>query len=152
MCAVEGAMYIMVFSWSQALLSARMAISEWQDLPPFGLIFASFMSATTLGSVLFKIHAYGHSGVQGSLVSLRLAAATASASLVTSVIAHSEACRFMAFCVFELCLGVYFPSMGHLRSKAVGDRRRASWYGIMRIPLNVYIQIAMMAVQEGEYF
>lgn len=140
----------MVFTWPQALLSARMAVSEWQEQPPFGLIFACFMSATTLGSLLFKIHSYTNTGIQGSLTALRLAMATASASLVASVIAHSEYWRFLAFCIFELCLGAYFPSIGYLKSRAVDDQQRGKWYGLMRIPLNVYIQIALVMVEQGQ--
>jgi hypothetical protein len=140
----------MVFSWPQALLSARTAVSEWQEKPPFGLIFACFMSATTLGSQLFKIHSHTHAGVQGALAALRLAMAIASTSLVVSVITRSEYWRFLAFCVFELCLGAYFPSIGYLKSRAVDDKQRAKWYGIMRIPLNIYIQIALVMVEQGQ--
>jgi hypothetical protein len=143
-------MYIMVFSWPQALLSARTAISEWQEQPPYGLIFACFMSATTLGAQLFKIHSHICNGIQGALTALRLAMAAASASLVVSVLARSEYWRFLAFCVFELCLGAYFPSIGYLKSKAVNNQQRAKWYGIMRIPLNIYIQIALVMVEQGQ--
>ncbi|KAI6783439.1 uncharacterized protein J7T54_004466 [Emericellopsis cladophorae] len=43
-CFLEGSMYIMVYSWSQALTSARDLAFEWaRGKPPFGLIFANFM-------------------------------------------------------------------------------------------------------------
>lgn len=143
-------MYLMVFAWPEALVSARVAVSEWQEKPPFGLIFSNFMAATTLGSLLFKAFSRASGGVPSSLMALKLTMATAAASLVTSVLARSEFSRFLAFCVFELALGGYFPSIGHLKSMAVGDEQRASLYGLMRIPLNVYVQVALVTVQEGD--
>ncbi|GAB7366688.1 hypothetical protein MBLNU230_g0646t1 [Neophaeotheca triangularis] len=61
----EGSMYLFVFFWSPALLSARIRSAETTagnetatpgstpDPPPFGLIFSTFMSAMMLGSLLY---------------------------------------------------------------------------------------------------
>ena len=63
-----------------------------------------------------------------------------------------EAC-FLSFLLFELCVGIYFPSVGTLKSELVEERMRATVpgasqphlafsegtgfrYNICRVPLN----------------
>jgi hypothetical protein len=40
--------------------------------------------------------------------------------------------------------------MGSLKSKLVDDSSRASVYGILRIPLNVFVVLALSTTKEGE--
>ncbi|CAN9110717.1 unnamed protein product [Alternaria alternata] len=40
--------------------------------------------------------------------------------------------------------------MGSLKSKLVEDGSRASIYGILRIPLNVFVVLALSTTKEGE--
>jgi hypothetical protein len=42
--------------------------------------------------------------------------------------------------------------MGSLKSKLVDDGSRASIYGILRIPLNVFVVLALSTTKEGELF
>jgi hypothetical protein len=54
------------------------------------------------------------------------------------------------FCVFELCCGVYYPVMASLKGKLVDDGLRASVYGMLRIPLNVFVVLALSITKEGK--
>lgn len=54
------------------------------------------------------------------------------------------------FCIFEVCCGIYYPSMGSLKSKLVDDSMRASVYTILRVPLNAFVVLALSTTQEGE--
>merc|ERR1719324_837936 len=47
--------------------------------------------------------------------------------------------NFWAFVVFELCVGVYFPSICTLKSEAVPESHRATIYNIFRAPMNAIV-------------
>jgi hypothetical protein len=82
--------------------------------------------------------------------------------MLTGLLALASACFFIpghfrderitlwCFCIFELCCGVYYPAMGSLKSKLVEDGSRASIYGILRIPLNVFVVLALSTTKEGK--
>lgn len=54
------------------------------------------------------------------------------------------------FCIFEVCCGIYYPSMGSLKSKLIEDGMRASVYTILRVPLNAFVVLALSMTKEGE--
>merc|ERR1719198_857134 len=44
-----------------------------------------------------------------------------------------------AFVIFELCVGIYFPSICTLKSEAVPESHRATIYNIFRAPMNAIV-------------
>lgn len=64
---------------------------------------------------------------------------------------RDERLTLWCFCVFELCCGIYYPVMGSLKSKLIEDGSRASIYGILRIPLNVFVVLALSTTKEGTH-
>merc|ERR1740117_1407182 len=46
---------------------------------------------------------------------------------------------FTAFVFFEFCVGLYFPSIGVLKSEIVPENVRTTMYNIYRIPLNAVV-------------
>lgn len=141
-------MYIMVFYWSEAIISARAAANDTGDIP-FGLIFANFMSAMTLGSLLFSHITRRSNSIQLSSHAVQLVTSIAASALLVVVLAQGELLRFWALCVFECCLGVYFPSMGFLKGNVIGDEYRGRIYGLMRLPLNIFVVASLGSVKEG---
>ena len=83
--------------------------------------------------------------------------------ILTSTLAVAAGCFFIpgyfrderitlwCFCFFELCCGVYYPVMGSLKGKLIDDGSRASIYGILRIPLNAFVVLALSTTQEGKF-
>lgn len=143
-------MYIMVYSWSQALTSARDRAFDWaKGKPPFGLAFASFMCAWTLGSFFFSYLTRNGNSTKLSYSTVQAAMAAASAFLLLTVWADGETHRFWAFCTFEFCLGIYFPSMSFLKGNLISNAQRARVYGLMRVPLNTFVVLALATVEEG---
>ena len=154
-------MYIFVFYWSAAMKSAHalsLHVIDENDAAniPFGVIFATFMAAMMLGSLGFT-HASAASSRFPSIAKfltpsmlLTLAIAGASISLLFTVLIKDEFISFWAFCVFEACIGIYFPSMGAQRAAIVDDGVRAKIYGILRIPLNVFVVVALTTTVEGD--
>ena len=82
--------------------------------------------------------------------------------ILTGVLVLASVCLFVpghvrderitlwCFCVFELCCGAYYPVMASLKGKLVDDGLRASVYGMLRIPLNVFVVLALSTTKEGE--
>lgn len=143
----EGSMYLFVFFWSPALKSSR-AVSGITDSPPFGLIFSCFMSAMMMGSMLFSAVELRNERDTGKLLLLILA--LAANSLLIPVLVTAEAITFWSFTLFEMCVGLYFPTMSRLKSELVEDAVRGKIYGMMRLPLNVFVVFALSVTREGE--
>lgn len=143
-------MYIMIYAWSQAIVSARHRALTWAS-PPFGLIFANFMCALTLGSFFFNHLTWEHNSIQRSSHVVQLAVSLSATSLLVTVLVEAEWCRFWAFCVFEFCLGMYFPSMAYLKGRLVSNEQRGKIYGLMRFPLNAFVVLSLASVQKGTY-
>ncbi|TVY84696.1 Molybdate-anion transporter [Lachnellula suecica] len=152
-CFFEGSMYLFVFFWTPALKSAA-SHSNSTNLPPslpLGMIFACFMGSTMLGSLLFNLLISKYQLLSPSRL-LTMIFATASSALLAPIIFTSETLTFWAFCVFEMCVGMYWPSVGYLKGRFVEDGVRARVYGMLRIPLNVFVVVALGIMQEGEAY
>ncbi|TPX18860.1 uncharacterized protein E0L32_011475 [Thyridium curvatum] len=154
----EGSMYLFVFYWTPALKSAAAAASASSaaDLP-YGIIFASFMAAVLAASLAFNL-VMGRGLVRYSSLLLGLMVAS---HLVFFVLARepqpkqpedggsgssgsTEQRTFWLFCAFEACVGAYWPCMGYLKGRLVGDAVRGRVYGLMRIPLNLFVVAALL--------
>jgi len=127
----EGSMFAFVFNWTPALDSKVVP-------PPHGVIFAIFMMACMCGASVATI-------VGDALKpSLRLMATftigIGSFGIMSLVAGNGNLMTcFMAFCVFEFSVGLYFPSIGVLKSEVVPENIRTTMYNIYRIPLNAVV-------------
>ena len=143
----EGSMYLFVFFWSPALISSR-KLADNTDPPPFGIIFSCFMCAMMLGSLVFSAVTPGTSRDAAKLMLTILA--LASYALLIPVLHRAEVLTFWSFALFEICVGLYFPTMSRLKSEIVGDAVRAKVYGLMRMPLNVFVVVALGITKDGD--
>ena len=151
-CFFEGSMYLFVFFWTPALKATRVALPTTipptsPDLP-LGMIFASFMGSVMLGSLLFNFLVTTYAFVSPARF-LTAIFALASSTLLITVISKDERMTFWSFCVFEACVGMYFPSIGYLKGKIVDDGIRARVYGMLRVPLNIFVVVALSLTREG---
>lgn len=105
----EGSMYLFVFLWVPSLQEFA------NESLPLGYIFASYMVSMMLGSLVYTfIISISHA----SSVSLHaklssIVCIVAALCFVTSVITLDPRYRFYAFCLFEACVGVYYPVQGN---------------------------------------
>ncbi|EFQ33535.1 major facilitator superfamily transporter [Colletotrichum graminicola M1.001] len=141
----EGSMYLFVVLWSPVLVSA----SSSPETLPYGIIFASFMASTLLASLLYPRLLALVSTPSRLLLSVLFAANAVFFALGTGA-PRAEQVTFWLFCLFEACVGLYFPSMGYLKGKVVDDGVRAQVYGVLRIPLNVFVVVSLMFSSEGQ--
>mmetsp|Transcript_24249 Transcript_24249/g.61799 ORF Transcript_24249/g.61799 Transcript_24249/m.61799 type:complete len:510 (+) Transcript_24249:81-1610(+) len=130
----EGSMFAFVFNWTPALNSSKIP-------PPHGVIFALFMMSCMCGASM--------STLLGSIMkpATRLNVTFASGFACFVMASHAVASgaednlrlSLMAFLMFEFCVGVYFPSVGVLKSEIVPEAVRGTVYNIYRIPLNAIV-------------
>jgi len=115
----------------------------------FGLIFAILMCSLMLGSML-------HTFVTSAKMSIphpKLLIYTLSAAslcFAIPVVVRDEKVTFWCFCAFEVCCGIYFPSVARQRERLIEDGIRAQMYGLMRIPLNVFVVAVLATTREGK--
>lgn len=140
-------MYLFIFFWSPALKSAH-KLAGLSGTLPFGTIFANFMGALMLGSMLFTIVMTSKKWLTCREI-LQTVVCLASLSLLFTTLLKNEYITFWLFCLFEACVGMYFPSMGYQKGKIVDDGNRAHIYGILRVPYNIFVVVALGLTKEG---
>ncbi|KAL8917471.1 MAG: hypothetical protein Q9172_005838 [Xanthocarpia lactea] len=149
-CCFEGSMYLFIFFWSPALKSSHILAHHHSALP-FGIIFASFMGAMMLGSMLFTKILTDKKWMTCREL-LQAVVTLASGSLLFTIFFRSEYVTFWLFCLFEACVGMYFPAMGYQKGKVVADGERAHIYGLLRIPFNIFVVVALSLTKEGDAY
>lgn len=133
----EGAMYIFVFSWTPTLEDT----AEDEGMP-HGTVFASFMVSIMIGTFLYQ-----HQSALATRPTeqiLKLNAVAAAACLAVPAVTASHRATLLAFCGFEVCVGVYFPAMGFLRAKYIPEEVRATVVNIFRVPLNLFVVAVLL--------
>ncbi|KAL1872028.1 hypothetical protein VTK73DRAFT_1696 [Phialemonium thermophilum] len=80
---------------------------------------------------------------------LAAAVLAAGMSLLLAVCLPGEAGRYAAFLVFEVCNGVYMPCVAYQRGLVVNEANRAGMYGLMKLPLFVFVIVALCMTAEG---
>jgi len=139
----EGAMYVFVFMWTPALESTS-------HLPIYhGWVFASFMICVLIGSVIFKWLLERGIRVEKSAMYV-FAIAAVSIAIPANIANHTF--RFLAFCVFEVCVGMFWPSLGFMRSRYVPEEVRATVMNMFRIPLNFIVCIVLYHISSLSEF
>jgi hypothetical protein len=145
-------MYLWIFFKFPALKLSRQEGGGDSELP-FGMMFAALMCAMMLGSLFFTYYSSLKMSGRGVVLSSKILTATlfvASGCFILPVLVHDEHITFWCFCVFEICCGIYFPSIAHLKEQIVEDGVRAKIYGILRMPLNIFVVLGLMLTREGK--
>ena len=76
--------------------------------------------------------------------------ALASYAVMLPVLQRKETVTFWSFALYEMCVGLYFPTMSRMKSELVEDAVRAKVYSLMRLPLNVFIVAALGVTKDGD--
>lgn len=135
----EGSMYIFVFMWTPAITEVTDA-SKYPDGLPFGLIFSTFMVCCMAGSSCFSI-LVERIKVE-KLAAIIFACAAVSMGLIG--IGRTSTVKFLAMNLFEMTVGMYFPTFGTLKGVIVPESKRAAIYNLYRIPLNFIVLFSLL--------
>lgn len=147
----EAAMYIFVLQWPPAI--SRAVAKAFGDgvATPYGTVFSCFMACCLFGSTLFgqfaKMGVPSTEGfTAGMLAVATLAMFTATLTVSSSVM--NLPALVASFFAFEACVGMYFPSIGTLRSKYVPDSHRSVIMNLFGIPLNILVVTVFLSISK----
>ncbi|KAL2912828.1 hypothetical protein HK105_207715 [Polyrhizophydium stewartii] len=135
----ESAMYTFVFLWSPVLEG----VVGSGAILPFGVIFSSFMVCMMIGSTLFKMAI--ERGISHETI-IKYTFALAAVALLVPALTKSEFVNNVAFNLFEMCCGLYYPAIGSIRSKVVPEETRSTVMNIFRVPLNLIVVVILLKV------
>merc|ERR1719240_1780408 len=127
----ESSMFIFVFNWTPVL-------KQGAEVPPFGMIFSTFMMACMIGASICALC----SNVQTKKMLCFALVLGAAVMLIPAYGGMSESLsmyNLWAFVIFELCVGIYFPSICTLKSESVPESHRATIYNLFRAPMNAIV-------------
>ena len=137
----EGSMYIFVFMWTPALTAlAKEELGDKFEGLPFGVIFSTFMVCCMAGSSIFSIAMEKLKPEQLAVTVFGVAAF----AFAMIIFAASATSTFLAMNLFEVCVGMYFPSMGTMKGMIVPEDKRAAIYNLFRIPLNFIVLFSLL--------
>ena len=145
----EAAMYIFVLQWPPAISGAITQYFGSGATTPYGTVFSCFMACCLFGSTLFgqlaKMGLPTEKSTSGmlSVAALAMGGATFAASSASTPLWTLVA----GFFAFEACVGMYFPSIGTLRSKYVPDSHRSVIMNLFGIPLNVLVVSVFLSIK-----
>ncbi|KAK8031052.1 major facilitator superfamily transporter [Apiospora arundinis] len=142
----EGSMYLFVFCWVPAL----QAVQKTEGELPYGLIFSSYMACVMAASLTFNLV------MQRRLLkySRLLVGLLVMANFVFVKLCgpRDESVTFWCFCLFEACVGFYWPCIGYLKGRMIDDGNRSRVYSMMRIPLNIFVVVSLMMTRQSDGF
>jgi hypothetical protein len=137
----EGSMYIFVFMWTPALTTlAKAEMGDKFEGLPFGVIFSTFMVCCMAGSSIFSIAMERMKPEQLAVIVFGVAAF----AFLMVVYSGGATTTFLAMNLFEVCVGMYFPSMGTMKGMIVPENKRAAIYNLFRIPLNFIVLFSLL--------
>lgn len=139
-------MYLFVFFWVPALKSVQTSAGEL----PFGLIFASFMASVMAASLIFNLVMQKRLLRYSRLLVLLLVLSNVVFVKLSSP--KTEQTTFWLFCLFEACVGLYWPCTGYLKGRMIEDEVRTKVYSFMRVPLNLFVVLSLMLTRESGNF
>jgi len=142
----EGSMYIFVLEWTPALTEAlnKANIDKTDNTNPpipHGYVFASYMVAMMVGSNSFKVLC-NYATPESFMRSIVFIAALCLS--VPVFMPDAQLVMFIAFLIFEFCIGVFWPAMATMRSKYVPEEARATVMNYFRIPLNLIVVVILL--------
>ncbi|OMP02832.1 hypothetical protein COLO4_10782 [Corchorus olitorius] len=148
-----GSMYTFVFLWTPAL-------SPNDEDIPHGFIFATFMLSSMLGSsIASRLLAHPNPKVESYMqIVFLISSAALMLPVVTNFlvppsgvkgggISFSGCIQLIGFCTFEACVGIFWPSIMKMRSQYIPEEARSTIMNFFRIPLNIFVCIALYNVK-----
>lgn len=142
----EGSMYIFVLEWTpaltQALNKSNIDKTDNKNPPiPHGYVFASYMVAMMMGSNSFKLLC-NYATPESFMRAIVFVSALCLSAPV--FLPDTQVLMFVAFLIFEFCVGVFWPAMATMRSKYVPEEARATVMNYFRIPLNLIVVVILL--------
>ncbi|CAF1505001.1 unnamed protein product [Adineta ricciae] len=142
----EASMYVFILEWTPALTQAlnKTTIDKTNSKNPpipHGYIFASYMVAMMMGSSAFEV--FRNQTTPESFTRYIMIVSACCLS-VPVFLPYDQKTMFIAFLIFEFCIGLFWPAMATMRSKYVPEEARATVMNYIRIPLNLIVVVILL--------
>jgi len=142
----EASMYVFVFEWTPVLEHAS-SESFKEDPGLYGLIFAAYMVSIMIGSSIFSMLCNSWQPEQIA----KLVLLTSFVTILVPAFTTNANFLLLAFMVYEVCCGLYFPTIGTLRAKYIPEESRAAVMNFFRIPLNVLVVAVLQLANKFDH-
>lgn len=109
-----------------------------------GLIFAVFMLCSVVGSSLFQLFSSNKAMV--AMIPLYLHGVAFLSMLIVSCTLHDKNVVYCMFLVFEVTVGLFYPSYGFLKSQIITEDFRSAVMNLFRIPLNIFVVALLVKI------
>ncbi|KAH9060601.1 hypothetical protein EDB87DRAFT_1727308 [Lactarius vividus] len=168
----EGSMYLFVFIWVPILQESSLypsslplgyIFSAFMVSMMLGSLIYTFVTAHwfrptptsalqkhTRSSSVASLSLQGNStlALHAQLSALVCAAAAVTFAACVSIgkgkSEQGEHLKFWAFCLFEACVGMYYPVQGMLRGSLIANEHRATLSALFRVPLNGFVVVSLL--------
>eukprot|EP01062_Namystynia_karyoxenos_P002245 TRINITY_DN107_c0_g1_i3.p3 TRINITY_DN107_c0_g1~~TRINITY_DN107_c0_g1_i3.p3 ORF type:complete len:169 (+),score=43.58 TRINITY_DN107_c0_g1_i3:322-828(+) len=124
-------MYTFVFMWTPTLESSGEV--------PHGFVFACFMMSCSVGASVCDVLSSRATPEHYMIYVFAVAAL----SMMGPVLTSAPVVLMVCFCVFEVCVGIFWPSIMRMRSKYLPEEGRATIMNVFRIPLNFLVCVVL---------
>lgn len=148
----EGAMYTFVFMWTPALKSVEETAAEEANVEfpeatskYLGLIFAAFMVAVMVGSSIFKVLAVSREALY--MMPLLVHGTAFFSMAMISIFLQDKLIVYSMFLLFEMTVGMFYPSYGVIKSEKIPEDIRSAVMNIFRIPLNAFVVLLLLKIE-----
>ena len=64
--------------------------------------------------------------------------------MIVPPITSNRGLRFIAFCIFECCIGIFWPAISTLRSVYIPEDIRSTMMNVFRVPLNFLVVMILI--------
>lgn len=146
----EASMYAFVFLWTPALSPSGQPI-------PHGMVFATFMLASMVGSSLANtlMARKGARPERYLAYVFTLSAACLAVPILLSFLGAPPSAtsagvlpvpgkvELAAFVAFEGCVGIFWPSIMQLRAQYLPEEVRSAIINLFRVPLNAFVCVIL---------
>mmetsp|Transcript_27321 Transcript_27321/g.40335 ORF Transcript_27321/g.40335 Transcript_27321/m.40335 type:complete len:552 (-) Transcript_27321:101-1756(-) len=156
-CFFEASMYIFVMKWPPVLNAAVMSSFDSTSQTPYGTIFSCFMASCLVGSSILAKYSSTISLETSTMILLMTATLSMIFATLTMVAtgtdgqveASNNGSRKLwqltiPFLVFEACVGLYFPSIGILRSRYKSTNNQSMMMIMVQVPLNMIVAVVFL--------
>ncbi|UYV66610.1 MFSD5 [Cordylochernes scorpioides] len=140
----ESVMYVFVFLWTPILEPSNL---------PLGLVFSVFMLCNMMGSMLYQFYSSRNRPAVSTLTSSLLLALVSMVlcTLSTDPDHPRQMLSYLAFLLMEVSVGMYFPSIGFIKSQVIPESHRANVMNWFRVPLNIITCFLLLFLHQEDF-
>ena len=144
--AFEACLFIFVSFWTPFLQRRAGKGVELKH----GVIFGVFMVFKMAGSTFANIKLTRHAGSLPGITLCATMMASALALAMPSFNSYSYSWALTAYCIFEFCIGLYWPTVAAVRSQHLPKASVHKFISVFRIPLNVAVIFSLRQMSASE--